>query len=169
MWNTSSASWIGNSKTETVYDQKGNILQYEQYTQWNSTRNDWVGSYKQVRKLNAQGKISRDTTFVWNNNIFDWTVKQSIAYYYSNEDPSGFSDNTFTGIRIYPIPAKDYLLIDGLTEKVHLEICDLAGKIIMQGEVVNGEKIQLNDFTGGVYLLKIDGNAGRLTRKIVVQ
>ena len=78
------------------------------------------------------------------------------------------TDNIFTEINIYPVPAKEYLIINGLTEKTQFTISDLTGKILLTGETVNNQKIRLNNFTSGVYMIRIDGKEDQLTKKIVV-
>ena len=74
-------------------------------------------------------------------------------------------------VEIYPNPVKDALYIQNITEKVNsLEILNMNGEIVsMNYENIKGPDIEINTqkLTTGMYLLRIESNAGIVTRKFV--
>jgi hypothetical protein len=61
-------------------------------------------------------------------------------------------------ITVYPVPANDYLIIEGdiNTETTYM-IFNHSGRIIMEGDFVPGQQISLTSLSDGLYLLKIPG------------
>ena len=72
-------------------------------------------------------------------------------------------------IKFYPNPAQDYLTIESHeTQLQSYQITDLAGRKIKAGNFgQNQENINLNDFAKGMYLLEIQSDMGKMTKKIV--
>lgn len=57
-------------------------------------------------------------------------------------------------LKVYPNPAKDFILIENLKENVEFEIYDIQGKLIKK-EKYNNSQISLENLSKGVYILKI--------------
>ncbi len=72
-------------------------------------------------------------------------------------------------IRIYPIPAENYLRIEG-QENLRVEITDLSGKIIYRKEINDSSVIlDTREWKKGMYILKVvSGKSGR-TERIVIE
>lgn len=72
-------------------------------------------------------------------------------------------------IRIYPVPAGDYLRIEG-EENLIVEITDLSGKIIYRKEI-NGNSLDLDthDWSRGVYILTVVSGDLRRTDRIAIE
>lgn len=67
---------------------------------------------------------------------------------------------------VYPNPAQDYIIIEGLTTNSNYQIYDLTGKLVLSGVVKNHiETINVSTLINGVYFLKIDGDK---IRKVIV-
>ncbi|MCB0662001.1 MAG: choice-of-anchor J domain-containing protein [Saprospiraceae bacterium] len=78
-------------------------------------------------------------------------------------------DNT---VRISPNPATNTLFIDtqNAGEQLDLEMFDLAGKRVLSFRgVENHQGINISSLSEGVYLLKMKGNFGNSTQKVVIQ
>lgn len=67
------------------------------------------------------------------------------------------------GIKIYPIPSKDELIISSqLGVMQSLKIFDLSGKLLLKRSVnSNSTKIDVKSFSKGVYVLEVDGFKSR--------
>ncbi len=64
--------------------------------------------------------------------------------------------NILRNVKIYPIPVKDNLYIDGLVEgEWRYEIVDLLGHSIKENIVRNGYSISLNGLLAGTYILRL--------------
>jgi hypothetical protein len=87
-------------------------------------------------------------------------------------DPTNLSNEDFTNglIKIYPNPVENYFMILALEENLQIEIFDVLGKKIHSKKTNSLEtRIETNDFSEGVYLVKIQDNKNQLiTKKIVV-
>lgn len=68
--------------------------------------------------------------------------------------------------KIYPVPAKDYLIFEDetLSKNFEYEIYDLTGRMIKSGESTNGQEIALRDIGSGMYFLFIKGPTSRVLK-----
>jgi len=75
-----------------------------------------------------------------------------------------YNDN----LKLYPNPVKDVLRIEnGELRITNVEILDLTGKQIVNGQWLNGKSINVANLPSGVYFLKIQTDNGVITRKFV--
>ena len=95
-----------------------------------------------------------------------------VGYYPFNGNANDESGNDLNGVvngATYPVPANDVLTISGLTNKAELSIYSLAGQLLKQQTVDNGN-INISDLSKGVYVVKIRSNNNILTtQRIVIQ
>jgi hypothetical protein len=73
--------------------------------------------------------------------------------------------------KIYPNPAADFFTITG-KEGVYLyEILSMDGRSLMEGEVIEGERISVTVLTDGMYMVRVASkdNAKRTVRTLVVK
>ena len=59
-----------------------------------------------------------------------------------------------SAINVFPNPSNDFITISGIETQESFELIDLTGKVIQQGTVNNGEKINITQLKSGLYLLK---------------
>jgi hypothetical protein len=90
----------------------------------------------------------------------------------------GLEDNTWIkSLSIYPNPVSDKLNIDMHLEEAqnaHLELASLSGQVVYSEEFksLHGElqkQLDVTSFAKGVYVLKITGEKGVITRKVSLQ
>ncbi|HSI90934.1 MAG TPA: T9SS type A sorting domain-containing protein, partial [Adhaeribacter sp.] len=89
----------------------------------------------------------------------------------------GMADDYANGIQleVYPNPAREQVYIKATTtETMQLEVCDLVGKVLMKAEMsAIGGKVEHNlntaSLSKGVYLLNLHTNAGKTTKRLVIQ
>ncbi len=83
------------------------------------------------------------------------------------------ADN-FSNAQVYPNPTKDKLVVKlerAFTEKSNLIISDLSGRIIMQQQVIAGQKIidlDVNKFDAGRYFIKISNHRAIINQSFVI-
>lgn len=68
-------------------------------------------------------------------------------------------------IKVYPNPAKDYILIDNLKNNTDFEIYDMQGKLIKKEKYNN--QISLKNLSKGIYILKIPSE--NYSQKLIVK
>lgn len=86
------------------------------------------------------------------------TIKMNIS--------TGIVENNTSQSIIYPNPTKDYINISGV-ENGSIKITDLNGKIILDQELKNTNKVDLQNISAGVYLYKIQSPDGIQNGKII--
>ncbi|GAA3638150.1 T9SS type A sorting domain-containing protein [Flavivirga jejuensis] len=80
------------------------------------------------------------------------------------------NDISTSNFKIYPNPAKDYITIQSKDLKINsIEIFDLLGKSIYSKIEPSDNKINVSNFSKGIYLLKLESEGKSLAKKIVVQ
>jgi len=74
-----------------------------------------------------------------------------------------------TGLKIYPNPATEYLNIE-VSENVNMEIIDVQGRVLVQRtNVIGVERIDINEFKAGVYMLKLSNDDHSVVKRVVIQ
>jgi Zn-dependent metalloprotease/chitodextrinase len=109
--------------------------------------------------------------------FYDWHIKlpdckSEIATVTINaENCSDIIENDiFSQILISPNPSNGIYYISGLAEtENYCTITDINGKIIKNKTKIKGNKIDIIDYSEGVYFVKISNNKGEKTFKIVLQ
>ncbi len=96
---------------------------------------------------------------------FAYSVKDSTANTTSIQSPSTEEFN------IWPNPAEDHLNIKlGTDSKItYITITDLVGKTKWSGSISGDLVVDLKAFTPGLYMVSLQGNEVRFTRKLVVK
>lgn len=82
----------------------------------------------------------------------------------------GFTWNTATfsvnnayseSLRVYPIPSKTIIFVEGLTSFESFEILDLLGKKVMTGKLSEEGSIDISQLKEGIYLLQMESGVVR--------
>lgn len=69
-------------------------------------------------------------------------------------------------IKIYPNPASNFIKISGLTKEVSYSIYNILGSGISKGKISNNEKLDIQQLSQGLYLLKFEnGNTIKLIKE----
>lgn len=118
-----------------------------------------------------------------NNYIYTWQVNRNPFIDYPNladyiwgahaGEPwfSSLSNQEFDAsypIIMYPNPAKDYLLIKGITQEAKVEISSISGMKVYEGNYRNNDQLHLN-FASGMYLVKVTENNKSAVKKLIVK
>jgi hypothetical protein len=82
---------------------------------------------------------------------------------------SDLQDNL--SIEVYPNPAKDYLNISfQAVESISLTILNAQGQVVQLFEkVISGEKLQLNNFAKGMYVIQINSSYGTKIERLIIE
>ncbi len=81
---------------------------------------------------------------------------------------TGFDDDLPT-IKIYPIPAKDWLNIEGnYTENARVQIIDMMGKQVLS-QLLRNNRVTVSSLPEGAYILNISDKGVASKAKIIIQ
>lgn len=88
--------------------------------------------------------------------VFDVTMPTSIDQLQENK------------VTIYPNPATDFIVVEGLADKASVKIYDTSGKLVFSKKAENNEQIYIKNFAAGTYLIEIDSNNSVTQHKLIV-
>lgn len=94
--------------------------------------------------------------------IFGANYGQPWSSTLSTQNPSD------SKIVVYPNPAIDYLIIDGLNGNSKIEIYTITGQLILSQNFENTIRINI-DFNTGMYLVKVTNELQSITKKIIIK
>ncbi len=123
-----------------------------------STLNFTATTTSVVVYIRAQGAVNGSTEVFYDN--------------FSLVEDSGLStENVLASkFRIYPNPANDFVNIIGDNVRIEsTELFDLLGKQVFSARSLTNGRLDISSMAKGVYVLKINSDAGSLTRKIVIK
>lgn len=125
----------------------------------------------------------QDFTNTWSNSMparidGNYYIYYSGPYAWSHVEISGSNarlapstDDASDEILIYPNPASDALQVHGLTPYSRLQLMDLSGKIIFTQHLkkISETTLSVAKLPSGVYLLRLSGEQGDVTRQISIK
>lgn len=63
-----------------------------------------------------------------------------------------------SGLKLYPNPSSDFVVISGLENIVPYTIFDILGKETLRGSIANNEKINIQNLNPGMYFLRLEND-----------
>ena len=115
--------------------------------------------------------VANDAQFIWSTNVIldnEVIVRKTVATSLSTNE-NNLNENQ---IRIYPNPAKNEIHIDinqsiqGKIDKI--AIYNLLGELVFRSNQYL-ETIKLDNFSSGIYVIKISASAFEISKKLIVQ
>ena len=111
-------------------------------------------SSQDVKDIIISTAKTDDYTGICPNNSWGYGKINTYQAVQQAERKIGLNEIIDNEIHIYPIPAKNNLYIEGLPNNYEIEIIDIVGRVVFKGKI-KGENININNLSGGVYLLNI--------------
>ncbi len=81
---------------------------------------------------------------------------------------TGVGEQVFSNIRIFPNPSHGIFNIEGIDEKVDINIYNAFGEEIMNNEMNLPQKVDLSTQPNGVYFIRISTKDGVHFEKLVI-
>lgn len=78
---------------------------------------------------------------------------------------SGITATAANALRIYPNPATDYILLEGMTGDAVVSLYDLTGSLILRQK--SAGQLDVSALPSGTYILKVEGNTANFTARII--
>ena len=89
----------------------------------------------------------------------DWTSSNhggGFSYQRSTANSTNNIDfEVNSNINLFPNPAVDFVQISGLTKTKNYEVYNILGKRVLEGTISDNQKINIQNFTNGLYFLKL--------------
>ena len=110
--------------------------------------------------------------------IFDtvnFTQQSAYNIFIAHFEPNPLSNESFianNSIIIYPNPANDYIKIENnktTTENFNYKIIDVTGRIVKNDTSRFNENINIENFSDGIYTIKIETENGEKTSKKLIK
>jgi len=70
-------------------------------------------------------------------------------------------------INLYPNPTTDYFQINGIDGNALITMKDLNGKTLLTKQINSSDKININTFSKGIYIIEVNTNEGSILKKII--
>ncbi len=188
-WNDTTAKWKGSEKYEYTYDANGNITTFLSY-EWDENANQWVNFWKAEYTYNLAYALDElllppfDFYTLFGLNVIANMPVDYISYYFADNIWYEYGKTTYyysevstgvwkipePGIKVFPNPATDYIVldIDNISPSALIEMFNIQGKKVLH-QVVNGKNISVGQLTEGFYTYKINDNGKVYNGKIVVE
>jgi len=80
---------------------------------------------------------------------------------------TGVIETIIPDIYIFPNPSADWIKIDGLKETSHVQIFDIAGKLVLSQECQIEETINISDLNTGMYIVHVQNSEGVFSTKLI--
>lgn len=117
-----------------------------------------------------------------NNYIYTWQMNRNpfidyptLANYIFGSNfgdqwfaPLSLEENNFSDVKVYPIPAKDEITISGIDNEANVTIFSLEGVQVYQTKIDGFTQLNLN-LASGMYLMSIETDNQKLTKKIIIK
>lgn len=136
-----------------------------------------LDQYYEIEWTASTSKTTALVRFLTDNNL----TAAGFEIYWNVNDSGEVSINkqvgNITNLSIYPNPSTDQITVDFTTssdETIRLSIYDLLGKEIYSTtpiEVIGNytEKIDVNNFAKGIYMLRVATTTGSATKKVIIE
>lgn len=142
-------------------------------TQPNPTSGLGLYGINSVEEIKEQIQINNAPVHISAKNKFRAEFETDIRIYYSEvDDPESFIDEELTldntNVKVYPNPAKDFIIIDNSGSGT-VKIYNLKGEKIMEQTIEGVSRIDISDMPQGIYTYSIhtgnEENSGKLIIK----
>jgi hypothetical protein len=88
-------------------------------------------------------------------------------YIYRNAGATSVQGSPGMDANVYPVPAREYLIVELAEPAAEIQLCDLNGRVLMDMKVNMGEhRLDISEFPEGIYILKILSGSGRKTTRV---
>jgi hypothetical protein len=89
-------------------------------------------------------------------NGMDYFAIDNLVFESSTLSINDFDFYSEKEVYLFPNPTSSYIELTGLKTQKNFKIYDFLGKVIKSGTVYNQEKIDIKEFTSGLYFLKLE-------------
>ena len=160
--------WYNDMKSVYFYDANGNMtLDSTFWDEYNSERY----AFKREHTYDVNRNRTSTTYYYWNELTIQWVGYQRYTYYYSEFIPTSVPGIPENEIRVYPNPAKEYIVFDitNISSSASVELFNLQGKMVMEQKLAEDKQLIISNLHQGIYLYRLHDNGKIFRGKITVE
>jgi hypothetical protein len=107
--------------------------------------------------------------YTWDANSNNWINKQTLVYYYSEQNIVSVSDKKNVILKVYPNPAIDKIYINCADlQDLKMNIYNIVGDCVFQSNLTMGiNVIDLNSLIKGIYFIRLTGGDKNIQQKLI--
>jgi hypothetical protein len=164
---TVSSDWITQVIKTDNYDMYGNLVSTNYFDSWDSDGNWFLYHYKSNSTIINEGTqhLYSKTKYWYASSGWD-VYYNSIAYYYSPNNPSGAEDGLTNSrdLNVYPNPARSFIHIN-VEDPGLVQVFSIMGQLIGTFELTSSSKIDISSYAPGLYIIKGGNGTTRFIKK----
>jgi Carbohydrate family 9 binding domain-like/Secretion system C-terminal sorting domain len=83
--------------------------------------------------------------------------------------PNSVQQNEITGLKVYPVPASDFVNVSAASPILSVAVIDISGKLLIEKDNlnVNNYQVDLSGLNSGMYFLKINSGSATVVSKLL--
>lgn len=157
----------------------------------------YLGAFNLAEVLDTKDSTALTLTYVFNtpassslpSTLFSYVLLKGLDHQYPNgtnypiraadylwaffnrhilADAPDRSRISGAGLRIYPNPAADYIVIDGEGE-ARVTVRTILGEMVLTTTAVRGARVALDNLPGGLYIVSVSSGRQRVTQPVIVR
>jgi photosystem II stability/assembly factor-like uncharacterized protein len=133
-----------------INEMNGYYVSYDVSTTGSNIRKTVNGGISWTTDLNSPTKLLE---FFFTDQYNAVAVGRKGAVYRMHINTTGISETTGKDRNFYPNPVRGLITLEGFENEKHIEITDLAGRIINRFKIIN-HKVDLSSLPRGMYYIK---------------
>lgn len=182
-------AWIVYDKNTTMYDDKGNTTQEIGYYNWDEQTNQWMDIWKSEytfdykyttndlvvpwwweEEFETEGNLMTEINdYDWNIVTNQWESDGKLILSYSPVNVTSVNPLNTEILSIFPNPCFEsvsFNLPDSYTQ-ISFELFDLQGRMVIQKQIINNEKVSMEGLGSGMYIYKLNIDGKKQSGKLV--
>jgi hypothetical protein len=159
------------TKTDSVkVAMKGSSIEittyHKEYFPRSNSANSCIDSVRLGKLAYGSHTLIFNSEYIDKINTLHYSIRDTLVIQVS--DLSNIIDDKSLLLKVYPIPASQFLIVENINPFNHYRIYDFNGQLQCTGIVGNG-RIGISDLKPGEYILKIiEGTSTILNKEIIV-
>lgn len=169
-WHNTAAGWSRKSgiKWDRVYDVYDREIEAIGYN-WDPEMMDWEPGGKFEWIYNNEQDLTRSIDYAWDQDQQVWVLYSKTFYNYRKGFVTSIPEKNQDKVRIYPNPIRSFLVVDGITDLLSIDIFSTTGMLMLHEEESKA-RIETSFLPKGIYIVVIRQTGNRLiTKKVIKQ
>lgn len=179
-------NWQYNGKSTYQYDSRGNCTEYHQYdhTDYEVERSLYTYDYSkplsstvipwnpEMDRPRMYDNVDACVREAWYSVDVDYVLQYVCDYVYDyNNIATGVQTSDFQTVSLYPNPASDRIVLDGLADgEAEVRIHDLSGRLVLTRLATGPTALfDISSLAPGCYVVKVMQGNGEMVVKMVVE
>ncbi|NVK05445.1 MAG: T9SS type A sorting domain-containing protein [Flavobacteriia bacterium] len=96
-------------------------------------------------------------------------TNELVQVVFRGGDPLSQEEQALNGLSLYPQPADDYFIVEGLNGTPSYRIVDMNGRLIAEGSVDESGRVSTASISPGMYVLQVSRGRRQSHQKVVIQ